>query len=156
MSIEIARSLYESARAHALSCNLLYVAALNRAVEEDHPDPDRFVFNGTYSLSIHFLMALGLEMYLKAAYVYHSGAESTKQLKKIGHDLVAALDATEQHGFHSIAPNLRQIVEILREPLLGEYFRYNIPTQMPLPSVAEVIGTIQVLDDELEPLLFPQ
>ncbi len=150
------QGLYEAGRAHALSSNLLYNGALERAGDDGHPDPTQFAFNGTYSLSVYFLACLGLELYLKAAFVHYSGDGSDSALKGIGHNLVRALDAAEQAGFHSQAPNLREIVEYLREPHLSESFRYKVPENMELPEVADVIGAIQVIDDELEPLLFPK
>ncbi|HVQ07417.1 MAG TPA: hypothetical protein VMS43_03175 [Allosphingosinicella sp.] len=155
MSIEVARSLYKSARAHALACNLLYNAALEKAVDDDHPDPEASVFNGTYSLSIHYLIGLSLELYLKSAFVLHGGQADEKSLRAIGHKLVEALNAVEGRGFHSAAPNLREIAEHLNEPYSQHYFRYARPEQMALPDVPDVFQAFQALDDELNPLLFP-
>lgn len=139
-----------------MSSILLHNASLERAVAEDHPDPDQFAFNGTYSLSVHYLVCLGLELYLKAAYVHHSGEGSHKALHAIGHDLVAALDAAEKHGFECQVENIREIADLLRLPHLKHYFRYNIPAEMPLPEVGGVIAAIQIIDDQLQPLLFPK
>lgn len=73
MSIEIARDLFESARGHALSGNLLYNAALAKAEDEGQPDPAQWAFSGPYSISIHYLIGLSLELLLKTAYVLHGG-----------------------------------------------------------------------------------
>jgi hypothetical protein len=154
MSIEVARSLYEGARAHALSGNLLYNAALKKAEEAEHPDPATSAFNGTYSLSIHYLIGLSLELYLKSAYALHGGAADDKSLRAMGHKLVDALNAVEAQGLHSQAPNLREIAEHLNEPFSQHYFRYKRPEQMALPDVPDVYQAFQVLDDELNQKLF--
>lgn len=155
MSIEVAKGLYESARAHALSGNLLYKAAIEEAVNDQHPDPAGFVFNGTYSLSILYLIALSLELYLKSAYVLHGGGADERSLRAIGHKLVDALDAVEMQGFRSEAPNLREIAVLMNEPFSQHYFRYARPNQMPLPDVPDVFQALQALNDELDPLIFP-
>lgn len=156
MSIEVARSLFEAGRAHAMSSILLHNAAIARAIEDKNPDPEKFAFNGTYSISIYYLVCIGLELYLKAAYVHYSGDGSHKALHAIGHDLVAALDEAEKHGFKSTVENLHEIADLLRLPHLKHYFRYNTPAEVPLPEVAGVIAAIQIIDDELQPLLFPK
>lgn len=156
MSIEVAQGLFEAGRAHAMSSILLHNAAVQRAIDEEKPDPDKFAFNGTYSISIYYLVCIGLELYLKAAYVHYSGDGSHKALHAIGHDLIAALDEAEKHGFQSAVENLREIADLLRLPHLKHYFRYNTPTEVPLPEIAGVIAAIQIIDDELQPLLFPK
>jgi hypothetical protein len=99
MSVEVARSLYRSAQSHALSGNLLYNAALAEALGENHHDPEASVFNGTYSLSIHYLIGLSLELYLKSAYVLRGGAADERSLRAIGHDLVGAQRCRESGLF---------------------------------------------------------
>ena len=155
MTIEIARSLYEEARAYALSGELLYNAAMEKSADEQHPDPASSAFNGTYSLSIHYLIGLSLELYLKSAYVLHGGAADDRSLRAIGHRLVDALNAVEGQGFQSQAPNLREIAEHLNGPFSQHYFRYHRPERMALPVVPDVYAAFQVLDDELKPQLFP-
>ena len=151
MTRELAQSLYETARAHALSSDLLYQASLQYALDHNKPDPDQFAFNGTFSLSIFYLIGLGLELFLKAAIALHDKDADLKFLKnEIGHDLVKALDAAEARGFAPEAPNLRAITENLREPYLMHHFRYERPEQMPLPDIAQVIEMFAVLDEEYE------
>jgi hypothetical protein len=156
MSIEIARDLFESARGHALSGNLLYNAALAKAEAEEQPDPAQWAFSGPYSISIHYLIGLSLELLLKTAYVLHGGGADDNSLKALGHKLVGALNTVEGLGFHSAAPNLREIVELLNEPYAQHHFRYFQPEQMPLPDVPDVYAALQVLTDELHPLVFPE
>lgn len=155
MSIEIARGLFESARGHALSGELLYKAALAKAEEDGRPDPAQWAFSGPYSISIHYLIGLSLELLLKTAYVLHDGGADDKSLKALGHKLVEALDAVEERGFHSQAPNLREIAEHLNGPYSLHHFRYLQPAQMALPDVPDVYAAFQVLTDELHPLIFP-
>ena len=155
MSIEVARDLFESARGHAQSGNLLYNAAFAKAEDEGRPDPAQWAFSGPYSISIHYLIGLSLELLLKTAYVLHGGGADDKSLRALGHRLVDTLDTVEGLGFHSQAPNLREIAEHLNEPYAQHHFRYFQPAKMPLPDVPVVYAAFQVLTDELHPLVFP-
>lgn len=154
MSAEIARGLFESARGHALAGELLYKAALAKAEEDGHPDPAQWAFSGPYSISIHYLIGLSLELLLKTAYVLHGGGADDKSLRALGHRLVDTLNAVEALGFHSQAPNLSEIAGYLNEPYAQHHFRYFQPDQMPLPDVPDVYAAFQVLTDELHPLVF--
>ncbi len=69
-----AANLYVTGRAHALAAQGLHRVALDFAHENALADPDHCAFNGTYSLSIFYLIGLGLELLLKAAYVHHGGS----------------------------------------------------------------------------------
>jgi hypothetical protein len=155
MSIEVARGLFESARGHALAGELLYKGALAKAQEDGNPDPAQFAFSGPYSISIHYLIGLSLELLLKTAYVLHGGGADDKSLRAIGHKLVEALDEVEKLGFHSQAPNLREIAEHLNDHYAQHHFRYQQPAEMALPDVPDVYAAFQVLTDELHPLVFP-
>lgn len=140
-----------------LSAGLLHEAATKFATENGIPNPERYAFNGTFSLSLYYLVGLGFELYLKAAYIQHGGDADERHLKwDIGHDVVAALDRAEARGFQSKAPNLREIVEYLREPLLNHSFRYTHPDKMPLPDPIQVLTAAEVLDNELRPLFWPE
>ena len=63
MSAEIARGLFEVARAHAMSGELLYKAALAKAQEDARPDPTEWAFSGPHSVSIHYLIGLSSNSY---------------------------------------------------------------------------------------------
>lgn len=153
MSQELARILYETGRAHGLSAERLYHASLQYAVDKDLPKPDHFAFNGTFSLSVYYLIGLGLELFLKAAVVLNQEGADLKFLKNhIGHDLIVALETAEANGFSSNAPNLRDIAEHLREPFMKHFFRYERPDVMPLPEITQVIEMFAVLDEEFETL----
>lgn len=150
MSLDLARQLFETGRAHALASVLLYRSALLEGVERGIEDPEHFAFNGTYSLSTHYLLGLGLELMLKAAIVAWGGPSDDKSLREIGHDLIKALDLAEEAGFNSAAPNLRDILNVLHEPFKQHWFRYGRPDEFGLPGdFAQVVATLEVLDEEL-------
>lgn len=150
MSIIDAKYLYESGRAHALAADRLYRAAADDGLVKRPDDPEQWAFNGPYSLSIHYLICLGLELLLKSTYVAYDGPTDKKQLLNIGHDLELALDEAEKQGFNSEAPRLREIAQILREPYMAHYFRYDRPEEIPLPDFVQMVEALQTLDGELE------
>ncbi|HYI47615.1 MAG TPA: hypothetical protein VEX35_04040 [Allosphingosinicella sp.] len=153
MSIEVAQRLYETGRAHALASDRLYRPAMDDGKERSPENPELFAFNGTYSLSIHYLIGLGLELMLKAAYVACGGSPDDKHLsREIGHDLVRAFELANERGFQSDAPRLREIAEHLNEPYKAHYFRYDRPNEFPLPDFTQMIEAMEVLDRELEAL----
>ncbi len=157
MSIEIARKLYKSGEGHALSAAMLYRAAVDHAIDMDMPEPEEFAFNGICSLSIFFLIGLGLELYLKSAYVYHGGTATDEYLRdEIGHKLVRALNKAELQGFVSEAPNLRAIVDRLNKPYFANYFRYVRPDQFKLPEAPQIFEALKILDGELKALPWPE
>ncbi|WP_309621299.1 hypothetical protein [Novosphingobium sp.] len=150
MTIEFARTLFETGRSHALASDLLYRSALIEGAERDIADPENFAFNGTYSLSTQYLLGLGLELMLKAAIVAWSGQCDEKALRDIGHDLVKAKEAAEAAGFKSEAPNLQEILNVLNEPFKQHWFRYGRPTKFKLPGdFTQVVAALDVLDAEL-------
>lgn len=150
-----AEILFENGRSHLLSAALLYESSVEFAKENEIEDPEHFGFNGTFSLSLFYLAGLGMELFLKAAYIYHGGDANERHLRReIDHDIVGALDFAEARGFCSRAPNLRAILEHLREPLLNHSFRYVRPNEMDLPDPLHVLVAAQALDDELRPLFW--
>lgn len=150
MSLELARQLFETGRAHALASDLLHRSAIRHGIESDMQDPEHFAFNGTYSLSTHYLLGLGLELMLKAAIVAWGGPSDDKSLRKIGHDLIKALDLAEELGFNSEAPNLRDILNVLQEPYKQHWLRYSRPAEFELPGdFTQVVAMLEVLDEEL-------
>lgn len=149
-----AQQLYEVGRAHALSGNHLYGFALEYAKRHDIEDAEKFAFNGTFSLSTYYLLGLGIELLLKAAYVALGGDPADKHLRAaIGHDLRKAWDRAVGLGFESKAPRLEGIVDTLSEPYKMHFFRYQHPEQMGLPLVTEVVEALEVLDAEVQALI---
>jgi len=147
MTADAAGALYTLGRAHALSGNHLYAAALDYAVDEGIPDPDHFAFNGTFSLSTYYLLGLGIELLLKAAYVASGGQHDDKHLRNaIGHDLKVALEHARNQGFESAAPRLADIIEVLNEPYTKHFFRYSRPEAMGLPVVPEIVEALGFVD----------
>jgi len=158
MTIDLARQLFETGRAHALASELLYRSAIIEGEgREDAPDPEHFAFNGTYSLSIHYLLGLGLELMLKSAIVAWGGPSEEKSLRDVGHDLIKALDTAEAAGFESEAPNLREILMVLQKPYEQHWFRYDRPSKFALPGdFAQVVAALEVLDEELRARLWAE
>lgn len=155
MSLDLARELFETGRAHAMSAHFLHKCALREAADRDLEDPELFAFNGIYSLSQHYLLGLGLELLVKAAIVAWGGPSDEKSLRAIGHDLIAGLDAAEAAGFKSAAPSLRGLLNVLNEPYKAHWFRYGRPNEIPLPGdMKQVVETIAVLDEELQTRLW--
>lgn len=158
MTIEIGRILYDTGRAHALSSSLLFQAALDDGKCREVSNPDTFAHNGPYSLSIHSLLGLGLELMLKAAICAHGGDSSDRALKVIGHDLMAAHEAAKAAGFTSEAPYLDEIIALVQEPYKAHWFRYGQqrPEAFPLPGDFEqVVEMFGWLDEELRVVLYP-
>ena len=155
MSMELALTLFETGRCHALSSQLLYNAAVVEGKQKQIEDVELFAFNGPYSLSTNYLLGLGMELMLKAAIVFWSGNADTKILLDVGHDLIKALDKAEDAGFVSKAPRLRDILEVLREPYKAHWFRYERPEMFVLPGKFEdIFEAIYVLDKELRSKLW--
>jgi hypothetical protein len=152
--MRLANSLLESGRGHALSAVLLRDASLQKAQLENMPDAERFAFNGPHSLSVHYLLGLGIELMLKAALSRLDDEMDDRGLRGIGHNLIRALDLTEAAGFISQAPNLRELVGILNEPYQSHWLRYERPGEFPLPGDFEqVVETLAILDEELRALI---
>ena len=150
MTMDLARQFFETGRSHALASDFLYRSAIADGENREIADPELFAFNGTYSLSTHYLLGLGLELMLKAAVVAWGGPSDEKFLRDIGHDLIKALDAAEATGFKSEAPHLRDILSVLNEPFKQHWLRYQRPENFELPGdFTQVVAALEVLDEEL-------
>lgn len=151
MSNDLARALHDTGKAHAEASCLLYAASFEQAKRESVEDREKYAFNGPYSLSVQYLLGLGLELMLKSAIIAcDAGADSEYLQKEVRHDLVAALDQAERRGFHSEAPHLRDLVTLLREPYRQHWFRYERPEQFKLPgNFDQVVETLTILEKEV-------
>lgn len=151
MSIELAKQLHQTGKAHAWTSCLLYRASVRYAQEEDFEDPQAYAFNGTPSLSIHYLLGLGLELMLKSAIVAWDQEVDAEYLRnEIGHDLIRALDRAEARGFETQAPHLRALLKLLRAPYKQHWFRYSRPEQMDLPgNFEQVVETLEIFENEI-------
>ncbi len=154
MTIDLARTLYGTGRAHAYSSCLLYRASVDQAEDDGFEDSVSEVFNGQNSLSIMHLLGLGLELMLKSAVLTLDPKADEKYLRDaLRHDLVKALDAAEERGFVSQADHLRDIATVLRDPYGKLWFRYGRPEEFALPdNFDQVVETLNVLDGELATL----
>ena len=151
MSKELARQLYQVGRSHALSAFQLYDAAIRYAEEHGLDDPEHFAFNGTFSLSTHYLLGLGLELMLKSGVCLVDVEISPKDLKRLGHNLLDAVDRIERSGFEYDMTAVRTLPEIMQQPYLSHWLRYDHPDQFPLPGdLAQVQETFRLFDEALE------
>ena len=151
MSIERAKELCHTGRSYGGACCLLYRATIDYASEEGIEDRGAYAFNGPNSLAITYLLGLSLELMLKGAVVaLDPDADATYLQKKIGHDLVAALDQAEYRGFTSKADNLRQLVNVLREPYRQHWLRYERPDRFNLPdNFDQIVVILETLEEDV-------
>lgn len=157
MNEELARNLWNMGGGHAIGAEAVIRRAQEWAREIGADDPEKAVFNGKYSASIYLLLGYGFELLLKAAFVSNGGNPRQLGPGGIGHDLAAALKAAEERGFHSSAPRLREIVELLQLPHREHQFRYGGMDDFPLPAnVEEVLANLNHLASELQELLYPE
>jgi hypothetical protein len=155
MSIERASDLYHTGRSYAGACCMLHRATLDYTEEEGIEDRDTYVFNGPNSLAITYLLGLGLELMLKGAIVaLDPGADARYLQKEIGHDLLAALDQAEHRGFASQAGNLRQLVDVLRDPYRQHWLRYERPDQFNLPdNFEQIVAILEAVEGDIKAVL---
>lgn len=157
MTATIAKKLLENGLSHGFSGLLLYNAARNHGSHDlglSGADLDRFVFNGKCSLSVNYLLGLGLELLLKSAYVAYGGDSTVAHLKAvIGHDLKKAFTLASKQGLQSRDKALVDLVGYLNKPY-QRHFRYGRPDGHQLPNNMEQVAAIyQSLYDEVQDLL---
>jgi len=156
MAIDKAKMLLENGAAHALAAIVLFDASYDygRKIGVAEEKIEDFAFNGTCSLSVHYLIGLGLELLLKAAYIACGGDESDKHLsKEIGHDLEVALQKAQELGFKSQSDHLVEFVGYMNKPYKNHYLRYNRPDGMFLPSdMKQTSAVFDMLQSEITQL----
>lgn len=151
MSEGLALQLHQVGRSHALSSFQLYQGAIRYAEDHGLEDPEHFAFNGTFSLSTHYLLGLGLELMLKAAVCSVEKEISPNDLKSLGHNLLKAVNRVEGGGFEHDMAAVRNLAEIMQKPYLSHWLRYEHPEQFPLPGdLAQVQETFRLFDEALE------
>jgi hypothetical protein len=157
MDKELARKLWNMGGGHALGAEAVVCRAKEWAREIGTKDPEKAVFNGKYSASIYLLLGYSFELLLKAAFVAHGGDQRKLGAKGIGHDLGEALNAAEESGFRSGAPQLREIVDLLQSPHREHHFRYGGMNEFPLPAnLDDVVASLHHLASEIQELLYPE
>lgn len=157
MEIDKVKILLENGAAHALSALLLFHSSYEygRKIGVAEEKIDDFAFNGTSSLSVHYLIGLGLELLLKAAYVACGGDEGDEHLRKeIGHDLEIALQKAQDLGFKSQSDHLAELIGYMKVPYKKHYLRYGRPDGMFLPNdMEQVSAAFDMLQSEIAKLL---
>ena len=143
-------ALFESGRSHALAAQLLHEKSLEYAAQNGVDDPKLYAFNGPYSLSLHYLIGLGFELMLKAAYVKYGGIPDPNHIRmKLGHDLRKALREVKNLGFEPAGDHFEEIIEIISEPYKCHYFRYSRPRKFPLPNDEAIFSALADFDRQL-------
>ncbi|WP_313807676.1 hypothetical protein, partial [Sphingobium sp.] len=145
MTLEIAKTLQGNGAAHSLAALVLFNASRDygRDIGEAEENIEVFAFNGPCSLSVHYLIGLGLELMLKSAYVACGGDGDDKHLTRaIGHDLTVALQMAERQGFQSPSDHLPELVAYMNEPYKGHFLRYKRPDRMNLPADMEQVAAV--------------
>lgn len=150
MSVEKAKTLLENGESHALAAAVLFDAShgYGRKIGVPEEEIDKFAFNGVCSLSVHYLVGLGLELLLKAAYIAWGGEDTDQHLRRdIGHDLETALAMAQERGFESRSEHLAELVGYMNEPYKQHFMRYSRPDGNFLPDdmkqVAVVFETVR-------------
>ncbi len=145
MSVEKAKTLLENGEGHALAAAVLFDAShgYGRKIGVPEEEIDKFAFNGVCSLSVHYLVGLGLELMLKAAYIACGGDDTDNHLRRdIGHDLETALAMAQERGFESQSEHLVGLVGHLNEPYKQHYLRYGRPDGLFLPDDMEQVAAV--------------
>lgn len=159
MAVDKAKTLLENGAAHALAALVLFDAcyAYGRKIDVAEEKIEDFAFNGTCSLSVHYLIGLGLELMLKAAFIACGGDESDRYLiKEIGHDLEVALQKAQESGFVSNSDHLSELVGYMSKPYKDHYLRYKRPDGMFLPNdLGQVSAVFEMLHSEITQLVQP-
>ena len=159
MTTPKAKILLENGAAHALAALVLFRASYDygRKIGVAEEKIDDFAFNGTCSLSVHYLIGLGLELLLKAAYVAHGGDESDLHLRnEIGHDLEVALRKAQERGYQCQSDQLAELVGYMNRPYKNHVLRYNRPDGMFLPNdIEQVSALFDMLQSEIAQVLPP-
>lgn len=144
-SAEKAELLLENGLAHGLAATVLFTGSLDygRKIGVEEEKLDKYAFNGTCSLSVHYLVGLGLELLLKAAYVASSGEADDDHLRsKIGHDLHKAFNRARQAGIESGSEHLEDLVGYMNEPYKHHHLRYGRPDGMNLPDNMDQVAAV--------------
>lgn len=144
MSVEKAKTLLENGEGHALAAVVLFDASYDYGRKIGVPDEeiDTFAFNGVCSLSVHYLVGLGLELMLKAAYIACGGNGDDNHLKAIGHDLNKAFSKAQELGFESQSEHLGELIDHMNEPYKQHYMRYGRPDGLLLPDNMEQVSAV--------------
>lgn len=147
---ELAAVLHETGKSHGEAACLLYSASYEQGVREGEKNLAKYAFNGPFSLSVQYLLGLGLELMLKSIIAAADPEVDAKWLQNnVGHDLVAALDQAEHRGFKTKAGHLRELVELMREPYRLHCFRYERPLQMKLAGdFDQIVEVLTILEGE--------
>lgn len=135
-----------------MAAEALRLTSIDAAQNEGAEDVEKVAFNGPLSPSLHLLIGYGFELNLKVVFLLLGGEEAELGTKRIGHDLIAALDAAEELGYVSIVPDIRWTLEKLRASHLSHHWRYGGNPTITIPSLEMTIPRLQQLTREVKHL----
>lgn len=115
---------------------------------DDITDKDHFVFNGRYSQSLNLLLAFAAELLLKAVLAECGALED--ELKKLGHDLDALLDAVGQTEIEIVDADFRRVINLHSDPHKLFEFRYGKERQLDIPSPEPAIALLEQFAFEIQ------
>jgi hypothetical protein len=108
-------------------------------------EPTR-AFNGGHSASIFLLVGFALELTLKGVFVALGGTPEAAK-KKMGHDLLAALQGARDQGWTGESPQLGSLITAMREAHRINFFRYmGMGDSIILPDLPP---SLLILDDHV-------
>lgn len=88
---------------------------------------------------------------LKAAVCSLEEEISPNELKRLGHNLLDAVDRVEKGDFDHDMAAVRNLAEVMQQPYLSHWLRYEHPEQFPLPGdFAQIQETFRLFDAALE------
>lgn len=149
----LADNLWSKGKGHLHGALALEQVSRTHATEHGMEDIDEFVFSGLYSVSLHLLLGFAAELLTKAAYILHGGSPEFVKKWRVGHDLIALLDAAGERGFVALEPRTREIFELLRKPHQDHQFRYGDEEEVPMPDLLHTLPALQMMSNQVQEML---
>ena len=147
MDRKLLEDLWHRGWGHAKAARALAAYSKAEAIDSGVDDIEHYLFNGPQSPSMHLLVGFSFELLLKVAMLLNGA--STKSVRSVGHDLRKALNKAEQLGFVSRTPQLRFVVEGLREMHFKHHFRYGGAETVSMPGLKISLAVLETLSLQL-------
>ena len=147
----VAHNLWAKGKGHIFGALAVEQVARSYAADHGIEDVEQYIFSGNYSASLHLLLGFAAELLTKSALILNGGGPELA--RKLGHDLVALLDAAEEHGFEPPDRHTREIFEYLREPHLNHQFRYGDAGEVAMPDLVHTIPAFQAISNIVQDAL---
>ncbi len=146
----LAETLWTRGAGHVIGATALVEFSRQRApLESKDNDLEKFVFNGRYSASVHFLIGFAFELLLKSNFLIHGGEPRRIDQRGFGHNLNKVINASIELGYQTKIEDLRWVVERLSKPHESHAFRYRRFNSIELPALDVSIKTANALAEEI-------